>query len=486
MPKNVFMASQGSGMMHHIRLGLGAGTPNVVIQNNVFESSSSTGDNWIYGIRSEASGADLHILGNSIQGGSNSAANAIWGIYLDSGAGVEVRRNTIDMGLADVDSVQYAMDIRGSGPQASIESNRIRMQLTLAQQNTGISLYRPALVANNVIVQEGAASGTSGFKGIDTYSTGAILINNTIANRSLNDGNTALIRANNGAVSGLVATNNILWADDSAATGIRNDDSLNPAEINNNLFFSMPIAYYSTATSGVLAANLAMLGYLNNQSLDPMLNTTGTIGDPIWYSYDAASPAILATGGSTAHLGIVPFDILKFPRIDPVGIGAYQGPIETLVARWQFVSGTELQDSTVYGSVLAPTGSPVFGVLDSRRFAQFTATTDQLSAGPTPAINQSIGGQTISFWIYGNVLNQGTMLSRYDELGNTVWRVGSLVDTQLNVMDPGIDGKAVISVGSVYDFGGALVANQWNHVAVVLTTGSAAPGSSSTMFQAPV
>lgn len=469
--QNIFKSSQGSGAMHHIRLGpdLPSGTPVIMLQNNLFEPSTSSGDSWIYGIRAEIPAADLQILGNTIHGGSNTGLNSIWGAYIDSTVSLEIRGNKFEMG-ADGNSPQTALEVRGAGPQAIIDANRVRMQLMATQQNTGISLYRSSLVTNNVIVQEGAASGTTGFKGINIFGGAGSIINNTIVNRSFNDVNSVLIRANTGTASNLIATNNLLWASTSTSYGIRNDDSMSPVEIKNNSFFGMTFPYYDSVNSGTVLATLNGLGFaLDNLITDPKLSTLGTIDAPTWYANGSATPANLGSAGSVAHSALVPFDILKVPRLGPVGIGAYQGPVSHLVARWQFLSGTELEDSTAFGNTLASNGTPAFGELSLRRHVQFVSANDSLGAFPSPGINQITTGQSISFWMYGNVLNQGSMINRYDGSGNAVWRIGSNVNGQLNVLDS----NGYIG-GMVYDFGtvgGGLVANQWNHVVVVLTTG---------------
>ena len=110
-------------------------------------------------------------------------------------------------------------------------------------------------------------------------------------------------------------------------------------------------------------------------------------------------------------------------------------------------------------------GAPTTQNLDGRIGLEFTTVDDQLQAGPSATISTPINGQSLSAWYYGNSVGQGPLISRYDTVGVSVWRVASNVVDAINVLD-----RSGYVGGSADNFGATFNAAAWNHLAVVFDT----------------
>ncbi len=181
----------------------------------------------------------------------------------------------------------------------------------------------------------------------------------------------------------------------------------------------------------------------------------------------------------SALYGVPAFVLLVFScRLPPVDASLFESRTENpdtgdstippggaLVGSWKFptVFSSPIADLSGNGNDLeAILGNPTTQSLDGRIGLEFAATTDQLQAGPSASLTTPIGGQSLSFWYYGNAFVQGSLISRYNTFGGVIWRVGSNVAGQLNVLDLG----GYVG-GSIQHFGVAFAAGTWNHLAAV-------------------
>ena len=150
---------------------------------------------------------------------------------------------------------------------------------------------------------------------------------------------------------------------------------------------------------------------------------------------------------------------------DPSGGDSGIPPGGALVASWEFSTpfSPPITDLSGTGNDLQSVGgNPTTQDIAGRIGLEFTTDSDQLQAVPSPSLSTPIGGQSLSFWYYGNTFPQGSLISRYDTVGVVIWRVASNVNGQLNVLDFG----GYVG-GSIVDFGASFAAGVWNHFAAV-------------------
>ncbi len=138
-----------------------------------------------------------------------------------------------------------------------------------------------------------------------------------------------------------------------------------------------------------------------------------------------------------------------------------QWEVPILAAQWDFQTGSELIDSSSYGNNLSlSSGSPAFGNDGATDYLEFTSDNDRLSIVGTTSLESVAGGQSFSFWYYGNIFEQGSVMSRFSG-SQRVWTVGPQLAGQFNIMD-----SAGYIGGSAFNFGTGFNPGAWNHVVV--------------------
>ncbi|GAB6089458.1 fibronectin type III domain-containing protein [Spirochaeta dissipatitropha] len=310
-----------------------SGTGSIVVENNDFSSADISAAMTLDSILSEGS-LDISLLGNVINGHRNEGSSTVYGIRILGDGDVLVQGNTIEMtdgGVSDYTAVYIA----GTGT-ADVDANLIRLlsgadsDTTLA---TGVYVGRTALITNNIIAQEGAATNMADLYVIHAgaEAENVRIYHNTIVNRNQNIiGSLVYFET----AQGSSFSGNVIYGNGDGnefavhyATG-----SGEPANHNNNIFFNSDSILYG--------GGLLQLEVLNtetwangNISVNPVFDLTASFGDPEWYASTGDTPDALSTG--TDRIAAVQTDLFGNARSAITSIGAVEfeanGPAVTNV-----------------------------------------------------------------------------------------------------------------------------------------------------------
>jgi hypothetical protein len=317
---NTFLSSSGSNMNHHIRVTSGNPTPapNFVIQYNTFQSLTGTVNQLQHSIYSQSSNSQFTILDNYFYGNQNVGTNSVYSIHIGGNGLRDIRRNFFDL-QGDINSPIHGIVLHGAGTGgAIIDSNKMRFVKENPDTLTGLGIIldRPALVMNNIIVQEGEGTGGDAFRPITINSGDVDLFHNAFINRATN----ALFEAvfvQTGNLSHRF-TNNIFYNDSGTASGIV--IVTNPTifgEIDSNQFGGFAEADLLTGVTTLANLNSAANANGNILAL-PSFLTPASMENPTWYEPD------MLYEGSTTHAAVVLQDINGISRGTPPQIGAYE------------------------------------------------------------------------------------------------------------------------------------------------------------------
>ena len=473
---NTFLSPSGglnnAGALYGVDLQSGgATTVTVSAETNVFDSGIHGSANMtIAFVNSFRPDAQLVVSDNSM--GEIAGPGSFFGVRVASGAdSVHVFDNQIE--CQSDNGNEYAVSIEGPAPDVRIFNNRIRNVVPPTSGSSyGIEVQGTSstpLIYNNVVHGEG----TSGlwFYGITAYNQPVTALHNTIVTGHAGPSNLISIRPNTQNISGVTVSNNILRRESgTSVTGVyaNGTNTVTFSAIRGNVISGTTTPYRRSDNTALTIADLNLESYgLGNIDVNPQLGAAGS-----WFPLTGSTPLVVGAGGDNQYTGTVTADINGSGRTVPVAPGAYEGGPSgatqfAMSARWDFEPGSELADSSLNNNVLTDLGAAAFVAQGGRNSLRLDEGTDQLRAGPTPTLDRSADGETLSFWYFGNTFPLGSLIHRYTTGNSRLWSLSNNVagsNGEINVLDSG----GYVG-GGIYPFASSFGVG-WNHLAASFNT----------------